>query len=171
VVRWDAAVAQLWRHVVFLTDLEGTAVDLDAFHRAHAVVELCINDWKEGAAIEHSPRCDFSVNSAWMFCAVLVPNLIRWSAKLGRRRRHAGRGPDLQTRYFSVLPRLVNPELRHCAGLPLAVGTRFTNTPTDLRAVAFHHLSGPSLIGAAAGEPPRANNRQESHLFRTFAAS
>jgi hypothetical protein len=28
-----------WRHFAFLTDQEGTAVDVDAFHRAHATVE------------------------------------------------------------------------------------------------------------------------------------
>jgi hypothetical protein len=72
-----------WRHFAFLTDLEGTAVELDAFHRAHAVVELCIDDWKEGAGMEHCPSADFSANAAWMCCAVLAHNLIRWSAKLG----------------------------------------------------------------------------------------
>ncbi len=45
-----------WRHFAFLTDLEGTALELDAFHRAHAVVELCIDDWKEGRAWSTAPR-------------------------------------------------------------------------------------------------------------------
>lgn len=38
-----------WRHVGFLTDLAGTAVEVDAFHRRHAVVGLAIRDLKEGA--------------------------------------------------------------------------------------------------------------------------
>ena len=33
-----------WRHFAFLSDLEGPATDLDAFHRHHAVVELVIDD-------------------------------------------------------------------------------------------------------------------------------
>ena len=130
-----------WRHFAFLTDLEGTAVELDAFHRAHAVVELCIDDWKEGAGMEHCPSGDFSANAAWMCCAVLAHNLIRWSAKLG------GLVEDdtlvvaqtLRTRYFSVPARLVNrsgtPTLRGPTHWPWA--TSFTNALTNLRAVAF----------------------------------
>jgi hypothetical protein len=53
--------------VAFLTDLEGTAVELDAFHRSDAVVELCIDDWKEGAGMEHCPSGNFSANAAWIF--------------------------------------------------------------------------------------------------------
>lgn len=37
-----------WWHFGFLTDLDGTAVELDAFHRDHARVELAIRDLKEG---------------------------------------------------------------------------------------------------------------------------
>ncbi len=33
--------------------------------------------------MEHCPSGDFSANAAWMCCAVLAHNLIRWSAKLG----------------------------------------------------------------------------------------
>ena len=36
-----------WRHFAFLTDLEGDPVDVDAFHRAHATVELAFKDLKE----------------------------------------------------------------------------------------------------------------------------
>lgn len=45
----QAALWPDWRHFAFLTDLEGSAVELDAFHRHHAVVELAIDDLKEGA--------------------------------------------------------------------------------------------------------------------------
>ena len=44
-----------WRHFGFLTDLGGTTVEVDAFHRQHAVVELTIRDLKEGAGLEHIP--------------------------------------------------------------------------------------------------------------------
>ena len=72
-----------WRHFAFLTDLTGAAVDVDAFHRQHAVVELAIRDLKEGAGLEHVPSGSFSANSAWLQCAVLAHNLLRWSATIG----------------------------------------------------------------------------------------
>ena len=43
----DARQARLWpdwRHFAFLTDLDGDATEIDAFHRAHASVELAIRD-------------------------------------------------------------------------------------------------------------------------------
>lgn len=72
-----------WRHFGFLTDLAGDAVELDAFHRQHAVVELAIRDLKEGAGMAHVPSGNFSANSAWLQCAVLANNLIRWTATIG----------------------------------------------------------------------------------------
>jgi len=72
-----------WRHHGFLTDLDGDAVTVDAFHRRHAVVELAIRDLKEGAGLEHVPSGNFHANSAWLQCAVLAHNLIRWTAISG----------------------------------------------------------------------------------------
>lgn len=45
----DPAQAKLWpdwRHFAFLTDLDGPTLEVDAFHRAHAGVELAIRDLK-----------------------------------------------------------------------------------------------------------------------------
>src|SRR3954451_13592142 len=72
-----------WRHHGFLTDLDGTAVDVDLFHRRHAVVELAIRDLKEGAGLDHVPSGNFHANSAWLQCTVLAHNLIRWTSILG----------------------------------------------------------------------------------------
>jgi Transposase DDE domain group 1 len=99
-----------WRHFGFLTDLEGTAVDLDEFHRDHARVELAIRDLKEGAGMDHVPSGHFFANSAWLCCAVLAHDLIRWCALLGG---FVDTGEltvarTLRTRYFSVPARLVN---------------------------------------------------------------
>ncbi|MGH7759408.1 MAG: IS1380 family transposase [Candidatus Dormibacteria bacterium] len=79
----QAALWPDWRHFGFLTDLDGSPVDLDAFHRAHATVELAIRDLKEGAGLEHCPSGNFSANSAWLQCAVLAHNLVRWAATIG----------------------------------------------------------------------------------------
>jgi hypothetical protein len=99
-----------WRHFAFLTDLEGDPVNLDAFHRAHANVELAIRDLKEGAGLEHVPSGRFFANAAWLVCAALAHNLIRWTAQLGditpKDRRTVAR--TVRTRFFSVPGRLVS---------------------------------------------------------------
>jgi hypothetical protein len=73
-----------WRHFAFLTDLDGPASEIDAFHRKHASVELAIRDLKEGAGLEHVPSGKFLANSAWLQAAVLAHNLIRWTATIGQ---------------------------------------------------------------------------------------
>jgi hypothetical protein len=109
----DTTQAQLWpdwRHHAFLTDLDGDTVTIDAFHRQHAVVELAIRDLKEGAGLEHCPSGKFFANAAWLACAVLAHNVIRWSADLG------DITPDdqltvartVRTRLFALPGRLVN---------------------------------------------------------------
>jgi hypothetical protein len=82
----DAAQVRLWpdwRHHAFLTDLDGDAAEVDAFHRQHAVTELAIRDLKEGAGMDHLPSGRFFANGAWLACAVLAHNLIRWTVTLG----------------------------------------------------------------------------------------
>jgi len=118
----DTAQARLWpnwRHHGFLTDLQGDAVSVDAFHRAHAVVELDIRDLKEGAGLEHLPSGNFSANSAWLCCAVLAHNLMRWSVALGQQtpveERRVAR--TVRTRLIAVPGRLVNH-----AGTPILRG-------------------------------------------------
>jgi hypothetical protein len=73
-----------WRHFAFLTDLDGDTVTTDAFHRQHAVVELTIRDLKEGAGLEHVPSGDYDANGAWLQCAVLAHNLMRWTTTIGQ---------------------------------------------------------------------------------------
>ena len=73
-----------WRHFAFLTDLDGDAIAVDRFHREHATVELDIRDLKEGGGLEHVPSGNFHANSAWLQCAVLAHNLIRWTATIGQ---------------------------------------------------------------------------------------
>jgi Transposase DDE domain group 1 len=138
----QAALWPDWRHFAFLTDLEGSAVELDAFHRHHAVVELAIDDLKEGAGMEHCPSGNFSANGAWLCCAVLAHNLMRWTAALGDlmdEHQTLVVARTLRTRYFAVPGRLVNrsgrPTLRLPQRWPWAL--RFTQALTDLRAVAF----------------------------------
>jgi hypothetical protein len=138
----QAALWPDWRHFAFLTDLERSAAELDAFHRHHAVVELAIDDLKEGAGMEHCPSGNFSANGAWLCCAVLAHNLMRWTAALGDlvdEHQTLVVARTLRTRYFAVPGRLVNrsgrPTLRMPQHWPWAL--RFSQALTDLRAVAF----------------------------------
>ncbi len=99
-----------WRHFAFVTDLEGHPVDVDAFHREHARVELAIRDLKEGAGLEHVPSGHFSANAAWLLCAALAHNLIRWSALLGELTPadQLVVARTVRTRFFCVPGRLVS---------------------------------------------------------------
>ena len=73
-----------WRHHGFLSDLAGSTVELDRFHRQHATVELAIRDIKEGSGLAHCPSGNFAANGAWLACAVLAHNLCRWTALVGQ---------------------------------------------------------------------------------------
>ena len=117
-----------WRHHAFLTDLDGDAVDVDRFHRHHAVVELAIRDLKEGAGLDHVPSGNFHANSAWLQCAVLAHNLIRWTATLGNVRvdDELTVARTMRTRLLAIPGRLVNRSGRTdpAPAHPLAMGRR-----------------------------------------------
>ena len=110
-----------WRHFAFLTDQGGTAVEADTFHRAHATVELAIKDLKEGAGMEHVPSGNFSANAAWLVCAALAHDLIRWSAMLGEitPKDHLTVARTVRTRFLSIPARLVSPGGRPTLRAPL----------------------------------------------------
>jgi len=121
VVGHQATLWPEWRHFAFLTDQGGTAVEADAFHRAHATVELAIKDLKEGAGMEHVPSGNFSANSAWLVCAALAHNLVRWSAMLGEitPKDHLTVARTVRTRFLSIPARLVSPGGRPTLRAPL----------------------------------------------------
>jgi len=110
-----------WRHHAFLTDLDGTAVEVDKFHRHHAVVELAIRDLKEGAGLEHVPSGNFHANSAWLQCAVLAHNLIRWTTICGNARveKQLIVARTIRTRLLALPARIVNRAGRPTLRLPL----------------------------------------------------
>jgi hypothetical protein len=133
-----------WRHHAFVTDLTVNAVAVDAFHRHHAVVELNIRDLKEGAGLEHVPSGHFFANAAWLACAVLAHNLIRWTTLIGDP-HPAGEEPrplvvarTFRTRLLAMPGRLVNragtPTLRLPTHWPWA--EVFNHALDTLRAMA-----------------------------------
>jgi hypothetical protein len=52
----QAELFPTWRYHAFVTDRVGTTVWLDADHRRHATVELCIRDLKGEVGLRHHPR-------------------------------------------------------------------------------------------------------------------
>ena len=153
-----------WRHHAFLTDLDGDAVTVDAFHRRHAVVELAIRDLKEGAGLDHVPSGNFHANSAWLQCAVLAHNLIRWTAIFGDVRVDGELtvARTMRTRLIALPGRLVN----RSGVQPCAFPTRwpwadtFTTALTRAPSAATRaHLNAPSRSRRAALTPPALTTR------------
>jgi hypothetical protein len=118
--RLDHADQQLfcdWRHHAFVTDQTGEAIDLDAFHRHHAVCELAIRDLKaEGLA--HSPSGVFNANAAWLVLATLAHNLLRWTARLGDLAHGALVAKTLRRRHLAMPGRLTRSGRRWRLALP-----------------------------------------------------
>ena len=119
----DPAVQQLWpdwRYHCFVTDVALDAVQADTFHRDHAVIELCVRDLKEGSGLEHCPSGRFFANAAWLGCAVLAHNLIRWTALLGAigDRGELKVAATMRRRFIALPGRLVNSSGRLTLRLP-----------------------------------------------------
>lgn len=119
----DPAQARLWpewRYHAFITNTDLGTVEADAFHRAHASVELAIRDLKEGAGLAHCPSGHFFGNAAWLGAAVLAHNLIRWCAHLGQVHPHGQLtvARTIRSKQFCLPGRLVNRSGRRVLRLP-----------------------------------------------------
>jgi hypothetical protein len=64
-------------------------VVVEAEHRRHAVVALCID--LKAQALAHFPSGKFTANAAWTVIACPAHNLPRWTAVLGRPGRPSAR--------------------------------------------------------------------------------
>lgn len=103
----------------FITDQPGDPVDLDAFHRAHAEVELAIRDLKYGLALNHLPTGRFGANHAWLILQTIAHNLGRWTARLGELAATPRQTiKTLRRRYLAIPARLVGHARRHRLRLP-----------------------------------------------------
>ncbi|MGH7642180.1 MAG: IS1380 family transposase [Candidatus Dormibacteria bacterium] len=67
----------------FVTDREGSTLELELDHRAHAQVETAIRDLKEGSGLAHLPSGRFAANAAWLALAAMAHNLARWVVGIG----------------------------------------------------------------------------------------
>jgi hypothetical protein len=107
-----------WRHHAFVTDRAGTAVELDADHHRHAVVELAIRDLKQGAGLGHCPSGVFLANAAWALLATLAHNLLRWVAALGLGVHGLVVAKTIRRRFIALPGRLTHAARRRHLHLP-----------------------------------------------------
>ena len=109
-----------WRHHCFITnrdDLDTKAAD--AYHRAHARVELAIRDLKD-TGLAHCPSGRFFANAAHLACAALAHNITRWTARLGHAQhpRALTAAATVRRRLLTIAGRVVNHAGRHILRLP-----------------------------------------------------
>ena len=109
-----------WQYHVVVTNRPELAVLVDRQHRQHAVVELAIRDLKQGAGLCHVPSGHFSANGAWLACAILAHNLIRWTGYLGdpTSRDQLTVAATTRTQLIAIPGRLVNRAGRITLRLP-----------------------------------------------------
>lgn len=117
----QAALFPDWRHHVFVTNRQEIDVaPIDREHRHHATVELAIRDLKEGAGLSHLPSGHFSANGAWLACAALAHNLLRWTVLLGdpTNAGHLTVAATFRTQLVAIPARVVNRAGRPTLRLP-----------------------------------------------------
>ena len=126
-----------WRYHAFVTDRDGSAIELDADHRRHAVCELAIRDLKDGAGLRHCPSGVFLANAAWLVIATLAHNLLRWVATIGLASTDLVAAKTLRRRLLALPGRLTRSARRRQLHLPCnwPWATQFLGALTRLRAV------------------------------------
>ena len=136
-----------WRHHAFITDRDDLDTkEADAYHRAHATVELAIRDLKEGSGLSRCPSRRFFANGAWLACCVLAHNLARWTARLGRTHptRQLTVAATIRNRLLTVPGRLVNHSGRHRLG-----GFKWSSQHLDVEVCDGRQFG---VVGDADGE-------------------
>jgi hypothetical protein len=110
--------------------------------------------------MDHVPSGSFSANSAWLQCAVLAHNLIRWTATLGQPRPvddSLWPAPCESASLASQAVWSTGPASPLCEGRRVGRGRR--GSPADSSGCAPYSLflaDSPSRLGA----PPRDQRRQ-----------
>ena len=116
----QAALWPHWRRHYFVTDRSDLDTEAaDAYHRAHARVELAIKDLKDNG-LAHCPSGKFCANAAHLACAALAHNIARWTARLGQAQhpRRLTAANTVRRRLLTIPGRVVNHSGRHRLRLP-----------------------------------------------------
>ncbi len=106
-----------WERYPFVTNRSDALATVEAEHRQHAVVELCIRDLKD-QALAHFPSGRFFANAAWTVIAALAHNLLRWTGVLGLPGRTVRVARTLRRRLLAIPGRLTRSARRWTLHLP-----------------------------------------------------
>jgi hypothetical protein len=101
----------------FITDRDGSTLELEADHRRHAEVENTIRDLKYGVGLNHLPSGKFAANAAWLTLNVIAHNLARWTSRIGLGEQLITT-KTLRTRYLNLPGRLTRSARRWRLHLP-----------------------------------------------------
>jgi hypothetical protein len=101
----------------FITDRQGSTLELEADHRRHAEVEPASCDLKHGAGLEHLPSGRFAANAAWLGLVGIAYDLARWTGRLGVDEARMTT-KTLRVRYLEVPGRLTVSARRPTRHLP-----------------------------------------------------
>ena len=101
----------------FITDRDGSTLELEADHRRHAEVENVIRDLKYGVGLNHLPSGKFAANAAWLTLNVIAHNLARWTSRIGLGETLITT-KTLRTRYLNLPGRLTRSARRWRLHLP-----------------------------------------------------
>ena len=106
-----------WELFPFATNRTEPLAVVEAEHRQHAVVELCIRDLKD-QALAHFPSGKFTANAAWTIIAGLAHNLLRWTGVLGLPGQTIRAARTLRRRLLALPGRLTRTARRWTLHLP-----------------------------------------------------
>jgi hypothetical protein len=106
-----------WRHFAFLTNRTDPLAVVEAEHRQHAVVELCIRDLKD-QALAHFPSGKFAANAAWTVIAALAHNLLRWTHLIALPDQTVRTARTLRRRLLTIPGRLTRTARRTTLRMP-----------------------------------------------------
>ena len=106
-----------WRHHAFVTNSTLSAVDADATHRDHAIIEQVIAELKSGP-LAHTPSGSFAANAAWLALATIAFNVFRTAGAAASTRHAKARWATLRTHLIAVPARIASTARRLVLHLP-----------------------------------------------------
>src|SRR5829696_2450905 len=106
-----------WRHFAFLTNRTDPLEIVEAEHRQHAVVELCIRDLKD-QGLAHFPSGKFMANAAWTVISALAHNLLRWTHLIALPGQTVRTARTLRRRLLMIPGRLTRSSRRSTLRMP-----------------------------------------------------
>src|SRR5207245_2224993 len=71
----EGKLGKVYCYSAIVTDLEGSAVDIEAWHRCRVSIEELFKDAKHGHGLAHLPMGRLQSNAAWLQVCMLAVNL------------------------------------------------------------------------------------------------